>query len=237
MELILISNTKLKIMLNEDDMRQYKIGNEADCAEADTRRAIRSLLERAKEQVGFNTDGEEIFVQLYTSKKGGCELFVTKCQVREPEDSPLEKQVLPVSTDTAEQRRQRRSLRPAEHSPTPSDTVKAHKSADEEKKKTPSRTASRRVAFSFPSMRELLAVCRVLDRKGIRPESHAYTDDRGQTYLLLSAPDISAFSRLDSLSFIAEYGKRENPDCITYYISEHGSVICERHAVETLCSL
>ena len=236
MELILISNTKLKIMLNEDDMKQYKIGSEADCAESGTRKAIRSLLEHAKEQVGFNTDGEEIFVQLYTSKKGGCELFVTKCQMKEPESAPFEEQVLPVSTDAVEQRRQRRGLRPAEHPQASADSFKAQRS-EEEKKKPPSRTASRRIAFSFPSQRELLAVCRILDKKGIRPESHAYTDDRGQTYLLLSAPDISAFSRLDRLSFIAEYGKRENPDCLTYYISEHGSVICEKRAIETLSLL
>ena len=236
MELILISNTKLKIMLNEDDMKQYKIGSEADCAESGTRKAIRSILERAKEQVGFNTDGEEIFVQLYTSKKGGCELFVTKCQVREAEGSLPEEQMLPVSTDASEQRRQRKGLRSAEHPLSFADTVRTQK-ADEEKKKAPSRHASRRIAFSFPSLVELLAVCRILDRMGIRPESHAYRDDRGQTYLLLSDPEISAFSRLDRLSFIAEYGKRENPDCLTYYISEHGSVICEKRAIETLCSL
>ena len=79
MELILISNTKLKIMLDESDMKKYHIENESDCAEFSTRKAIRSLLECAKDRIGFNTDGEEIFVQLYTSKQGGCELFVTKC--------------------------------------------------------------------------------------------------------------------------------------------------------------
>ena len=78
MELILISKSKLKIMLDEKDMKEYNIGDETDCARAETRRAIRTILDRAKDQIGFNTDGVEIFVQLYTSKSGGCELFVTK---------------------------------------------------------------------------------------------------------------------------------------------------------------
>ena len=63
MELILISNTKLKIMLDEEDMRKYNIGTDSDCSGGTTRRAIRSLLECAKEQIGFITTGEEIFVQ------------------------------------------------------------------------------------------------------------------------------------------------------------------------------
>ena len=85
MELILINKNKLKIMLDENDMKKYHIGSESDCAEGSTRKAIRNLLENAKDQIGFDTDGEEIFVQLYASKRGGCELFVTKCQAQNDE--------------------------------------------------------------------------------------------------------------------------------------------------------
>ena len=78
MELIPINNSKLKIMLDENDMKEYNIGDEADCANSATRLAIRHILDCAKDKIGFNTEGAEIFVQLYTSKHGGCELFVTK---------------------------------------------------------------------------------------------------------------------------------------------------------------
>ena len=78
MELIPINNSKLKIMLDESDMKEYNISDEADCANGETRQAIRHILDRARDQIGFNTEGSEIFVQLYTSKRGGCELFVTK---------------------------------------------------------------------------------------------------------------------------------------------------------------
>ena len=57
MELILISKSKLKIMLDERDMREYHINDETDCAELKAREAIRSILDRARDEVGFETEG------------------------------------------------------------------------------------------------------------------------------------------------------------------------------------
>ena len=68
MELIPINDSKLKIMLDESDMKELNICEEADCANNETRHAIRTILERAKNQIGFNTEGSEIFVQLYASR-------------------------------------------------------------------------------------------------------------------------------------------------------------------------
>ena len=146
MELILISNTKLKIMLNENDMQRYKIGSESDCAEPDTRRAIRSLLDCAREQIGFNTEGEEIFVQLYTSKKGGCELFVTKCHDSALCEESAERLIKSVGSSYDSHYSSRR--RDAEH--VSSTTVKERKmiSTTQEKKE--------RIAFSFPDCKSLL---------------------------------------------------------------------------------
>ena len=78
MEIIPINDSKLKIMLDESDMKELHIYDDADCARGETRLAIRTLLERARAETGFDTEGSEIFVQLYTSKDGGCELFITK---------------------------------------------------------------------------------------------------------------------------------------------------------------
>ena len=138
MELILISNTKLKIMLNENDMQRYKIGSESDCAEPDTRRAIRSLLDCAREQIGFNTEGEEIFVQLYTSKKGGCELFVTKCHDSALCEESAERLIKSVGSSYDSHYSSRR--RDAEH--VSSTTVK------ERKMVTTTQAKKERIAFS-----------------------------------------------------------------------------------------
>lgn len=79
MELILISETKLKIMLSADDMKLYDI----DCDTIDyddkiSRRAFWDILSEARERTGFDASSDKVFVQVYPSKEGGCEMFVTK---------------------------------------------------------------------------------------------------------------------------------------------------------------
>ena len=151
MELILISNTKLKIMLNESDMQKYHIGSESDCAEISTRKAIRSLLECARDQIGFNTDGEEIFVQLYTSKHGGCELFVTKCLSESNKCTLPERVKSPV---TADERAREKKAKSKPSLPEP----QTEKERDESVKLTPATEKAlsikgndrlSRIAFSF----------------------------------------------------------------------------------------
>lgn len=79
MELIVISDDKLKIMLSEEDMERYHIsGDELDYSKLSTRTVLKSILTDAKNLTGFDTEGERFFVQLFTSAHGGCELFITK---------------------------------------------------------------------------------------------------------------------------------------------------------------
>ena len=233
MELILISNTKLKIMLDESDMRKYHIESECDCAESSTRKAIRSLLECAKDQIGFNTDGEEIFVQLYTSKQGGCELFVTKCNTGRKQDDTDGEFKTPTTDEPLKgtKRKKQASL--------PESLTEAR-----DKNNLPERLPIRlpqaknggltRLAYSFPDLDSLLTVCKILNLAEIHPESRAFSDGEGNFYLLLLGEGLKAFSRLDRLTFIVEYGRRENPDCLISYIAEHGKIICDNSAIETL---
>lgn len=79
MELILISDSKLKIMLTRDDMQQYALNCDTiDYDNTETRRAFWNILDEAKHQTGFDAASERVFVQLYPSKEGGCEMYVTK---------------------------------------------------------------------------------------------------------------------------------------------------------------
>lgn len=79
MELIKISNTKLKVMLSEEDMILYDLDTEAlDYDNKETRRAFWRILDEAKRKTGFDASSDRVFVQVYPSKKGGCEMFVTK---------------------------------------------------------------------------------------------------------------------------------------------------------------
>lgn len=79
MELILINDNKLKITLSECDMKQYSLDcNTIDYDSTETRRAFWSILDEVKHKTGFDAARQKVFVQLYPSKEGGCEMFVTK---------------------------------------------------------------------------------------------------------------------------------------------------------------
>ena len=79
MELIMINDTKLKVMLDPSDMDDLSLN---DIHRDGTRRALTAILEAARKQCGFDTSHSRIFVQMYPCRRGGCELFVTKMSRR-----------------------------------------------------------------------------------------------------------------------------------------------------------
>ena len=79
MDLIYINDHKLKIILSEGDMKKYSLDSgDIDYDDKETRGILWNILSEAKESTGFDTDGGRIFIQLYPSKEGGCEMYVTK---------------------------------------------------------------------------------------------------------------------------------------------------------------
>ena len=82
MEIIMISDNKLKVMLCKEDLSNFELSPEQlDYSNTETKRMFWDVLSRAKHQTGFDTDGQRVLVQLYPSKEGGCEMFVTKIGV------------------------------------------------------------------------------------------------------------------------------------------------------------
>ena len=79
MEILVISESKLKIMLEKEDMEKYGLfGSELNYDDPPTRRRLLSILDAAKAECGFDTAAQKLLVQLYPSKDGGSEMFVTK---------------------------------------------------------------------------------------------------------------------------------------------------------------
>lgn len=79
MEMILISKSRLKVMLTPEDMRDYDICPDmSDTADPKSREVFWSILNEAKEKTGFDSEGHRVFVQVYPSRHGGCEMFVTR---------------------------------------------------------------------------------------------------------------------------------------------------------------
>ena len=78
METIKIGERKLKIMLTEDDLLSYELSRPLDVASDDGRSRMLRLLRDACVDTDFDPDSGRVFVQIYESVSGGCELFVTQ---------------------------------------------------------------------------------------------------------------------------------------------------------------
>jgi negative regulator of genetic competence, sporulation and motility len=212
MELIVISSSKLKIMLSPDDMFRYDLGADIDYADSRTRKAFKSILEEAREKTGFDAESEKIFIQLYPSKKGGCEVYITKIE-DENEDH----------TGTSAKRQEEKSS--SKSSERGLGVIQpARKKYYKERKK----------AYSFRSLNLVIAVCKRLLGMGWRGESAVFAGDDGAFYLTLKDKYYADPSKIDRLSFICEYGDSEYYDTVSKYVDEHAKCICKSSAVETL---
>ncbi len=66
-------------MLTPQDMEYYELCNEdIDYDSTETRRAFWQILDEVKHKTGFDAAGDKVFIQLYPSREGGCEMYVTK---------------------------------------------------------------------------------------------------------------------------------------------------------------
>lgn len=101
MELIRITDQKLKIMLTPSDISLYELN--ADCPEADqSPRGIRRLLIELRQRFGVHFDDSRISAQYFPSKGGGGELFVCSIQPKSGDDrkrtvAPKSASPLPVT--------------------------------------------------------------------------------------------------------------------------------------------
>ena len=72
MELIRISEDKIKISLSKAELDSYAISVDSmDYGTEATRSVFKELFGRAKESIGFDADGEKVFVQIYSARDGG----------------------------------------------------------------------------------------------------------------------------------------------------------------------
>ena len=78
MELIRISDSKLKIMLTPTDMRHFELNTDNFCDDSEQmHRSFRLLLDEVRRRSGFEADDHRISVQYFPSREGGCEMFIS----------------------------------------------------------------------------------------------------------------------------------------------------------------
>ncbi len=217
MELILISAGKMKVMLSQSELEKYNInGAEVTCSDTATRRALRSILDKVTEETGFDTSGNGIFVQFFSSPKGGCEIFITR-------------NASEMSENKAELRsRDHEKVNKKRNSQTERAIINISEGGQTKN------ISFGKLGFSFPDMEGLSAVCRRLYRSGFDSQSRVYTDESGMFYLILENVGLSAYSQLDKYTFILEYAHREPAEALSIYVSEHGKAICENDAVSRI---
>ena len=79
MDFLKINENKLKITLSAAELEEWGVcAEDMDGADLRSRTLLRKLLRRAEEEVGFFTERLRTLVQLYVSRDGGCEIFVSR---------------------------------------------------------------------------------------------------------------------------------------------------------------
>ncbi len=80
MEIVLLSENKLKITLSSGDVAVLGFPEETQDAEKiKASRAFKSLLETAKIKTGFDVNDSRLFISIYRCRDYGIEMYVTKC--------------------------------------------------------------------------------------------------------------------------------------------------------------
>lgn len=208
MEIIMISESKLKLMLAREDLAEFDLdAEELDYSKTETKRMFWDILNRLKRNVGFQTDGCRVLVQLFPSRDGGCEMFITKF------------------ADLRYHPEQERSQESTESGAPLLHYKPSHRSGGGKGKPG---------AFGFEHLEWMITVCRRLMGIGYAGKSSAYISDDHRFFLFLEGLDPTGYLPLDEYSFIAEYGSTENVEALQGFLCEHGKLLCERDAVEKL---
>ena len=81
MELTPIGKEKLEITLTKKDMERFRLTAERlDYKNTETRRAVWTILDKAKQQTGFDAAKGQIRIDALPGKSGGCVIFITKTE-------------------------------------------------------------------------------------------------------------------------------------------------------------
>ena len=213
MELIVISENKLKIMMSRDDMERVGLDeNEFYLSVTNTRKILERILHNCPIKTGFESilPDEKLLMQLYPEKDGGCELFVTKIEF---ENDSAESEDGSFMAKFSEER----YLLPRPKA----------KEVDE---------GEVTLTYRFENIDFVICACKELSKRGFSHPSVLKRDENGKYYLFITqVPDENEKS--PPTSFLSEFGELERTERASLYLSEYGSCIIKSNAIEQLADL
>ena len=208
MEYIMINESKLKVMLESSELQSRNLdANELDYADPYAKRLFGDILCYAKDNFDFDTSGYRVLLQLYPSKDGGCELFITRLgrldKDTDDEASVCEKKKKDTGRENRSKKRKNQKAFRFEHL---SDLLKV----------------CRRLRESDIECSGSVFV----DRDGIWFLILSVDDPLYD--------DIYDVLPINDFSFIFEYGSPENHVALSMYLCEHARAVSTDDAIETL---
>lgn len=208
MEYLIISESKLKVTLDLDELEKRSLEASAlDYADPDAKKLFGDILYKAKEEHGFDTSGHRVLLQLYPSKDGGCELFITKLGALDSENNGSE--------------------------PTP--RKKGDAQSSQRKKKNERAFRFDRLSHLISVCKRLhesgenISASVFVDEEGVWFLILNFEDSLYDG--LFDMLPICEFS------FISEYGRPEDPSALSLYLCEHAKIICDKDALKLFCRL
>jgi negative regulator of genetic competence, sporulation and motility len=83
MEIMKITDTSIKISLCATEAQEYNLNEECQLDTKEVKKSFARLLSKAKKEVGFKYAGENIVAEIFSSKDGGYEIFVSCLNLEE----------------------------------------------------------------------------------------------------------------------------------------------------------
>ena len=83
MEIMKITDTSIKISLCASEAQEYNLNEESQLDTKEVKKSFAKLLSKAKKEVGFKYAGENIVAEIFSSKDGGYEIFVSYLNLEE----------------------------------------------------------------------------------------------------------------------------------------------------------
>ena len=89
MEFLVVSKTKLKIILDKAEVEKYRLSDFSSGESVELKRRLRSILDEARARVGFESGTDRLLVSYYPTRLSGAELFVTVLGTADGASEPI----------------------------------------------------------------------------------------------------------------------------------------------------